>query len=359
MSTSACKTTVFRSVDDLDRVNAAVRRLARDDWMLSSSLWMLYGLIAHGEELFPELRWILVEDDTGPAALVPVFAVRETDSRVGFRALWTLTRFELMYADALIRPGVSAHLICREIFRARTFGTQRADVLRISSAPPGSGFHRLLTEQAPNDIRVRAGSSIMPCSADAESWDRSNSRNLRGHLRQSEKRLRERGELSIVEHFSGTTVGDAFDRFVSLEAAGYKASMSPLAAISGDRKVLRDAIVGHAERGEASVIELVIGERLAASQLGVIRDRRVHLIKVAYDETLASASPGAFLMAELLRRRSQDRRAEVIDCCVRQPWHDRWHPALEDRVDGVICNPRTSAGLLLYAMRRLRSKLGR
>jgi CelD/BcsL family acetyltransferase involved in cellulose biosynthesis len=121
--------------------------------------------------------------------------------------------------------------------------------------------------------------------------------------------------------------------------------------------LLERTLRGHAQTGTAHTLELFVNGELVASQFGVVCDRRLYLIKVAFNETFSDASPGTFLMAQLLERLADEGRIDLLDCCVRQRWHARWHPEVEFNRVGTMASPHTLRGWSLRALRTVRGRL--
>lgn len=308
---------------------------------------MLLSLVEHGDKLFPNLYWFIGEDGDGYVGVVPLQAVDERDGRFPARALQSTSRFDFLYGDALLRINSKPDAFIRGILRSPVGSRNASDVIRISAAPIESGLFSFLTSARPGKVVVRDGSSLLACGEAEEIWQASLSRNLRSQIRQGRQRLHKFGAIQYAEAIEPRDIERAFDRFLDLERAGYKASLNPLANEEGDREVLRALFRRKSGRREARILEMYLGDRLAASQLGIIRGGRLHLFKVAYDEAFSDGSPGTVLLAELLRRGTHDSEIGCVDCCVRQKWHDRWHPTVEPRAWGSIPNKGTLTGFLL------------
>jgi CelD/BcsL family acetyltransferase involved in cellulose biosynthesis len=348
---------VLTSADDLMPVREAITQLSVNRHMLAASPFMLQALTESGESLFPGLCWFLCVDEYGPAALLPLRRMVEADSRLAPLSLTSVSRFEMLYADALVRPDVPPSAMASALLQTPVIGGRRADVVRLRNLPQDSqllAIARALSAQCD----VQEGTSVIAVGADAEAWRRGLSRNLRGQIKQSESRLRRTGPLAVRAPENATEMSEAFSRFVALEASGYKASRDALANVPGDRAILEGTLLGHAREGTAHLIELCVGDTLVASQFGVICGDRLYLIKIAFDERFAGASPGTFLMASLLQRLADEGRVKTVDCCVRQRWHARWHPLVEMYTTATIPNTGTPKGFALRAGRALRATLG-
>jgi hypothetical protein len=359
MNQAPLRCRVLKPRDDLSQLQLALEQLPGHPEHLSSSDGLLHSLMASGDALFPGLRWVLFDYDAGPAAAVPVQYIRESNSPLRLISLRSLSRFEMLYADARIRSDVSARAVGDGLLRISGPSERRPDVLRCRNLPRASSLYAIVDalEGSGRGITGRPGTSVIDVGDAPAKWMSSLTRNLRGQIRQAEKRLAARGAVDLRFFQTPEEIAQAFSRFLALEAAGYKRELNPLASEAGDRDVLRGALLHHSRIGEALVMELWVGDTLSASQFGIRRGGRFYLIKVAFNETLADASPGTYLMSELIRHLSATGGARAVDCCVRQRWHDRWHPLLEDRFTANIPNPGTPRGIILGASKWMRDRL--
>lgn len=357
MLRSTLHCTIVLPGEDATDVRQAISMLPARSFHLSASRGMLTALLDSGNALFPGLRWYLIADERGPVALVPLQWVRESDSKLKPVALYSLSRFELLYGDALVRDDVAPGSVIDAVLNTVRAGEPRPDVLRLRDLPTDSALLAMARERTgTGDMIAKPGTSLLSGGDNAATWEASLSKNLRGHVRQAAKRLAARGPVEIRTAVALPDIQAAFARFLVLEASGYKGTLNSLAHEHGDRQVLEQALYHHAATGESLVMELWVAGALAASQFGICRGNRLFLIKVAYNEELADASPGAFLMAELMRWVSDHPELAEVDCCVRQKWHDRWHPDLEDRTVATVANRSSWRGAVLGAMRWVRAR---
>lgn len=349
---------VYRPQDDLEAVRRAMRALPRRTEVFGVAEGIQEGMLCHGPELFPGLRWIVVSDGETPIAVLPLEFHNEGWERFFARCYRSPSRFELSYGDLQAAEDLDPIALSRCLQGPDVTGSAPADILRLRDLPLGSASLRLVRDTSDSARLIRRpGTSLLLCGENADKWLAGLSKNLRGQIRQSGKRLTALGDLELRECLNPVDVDQGFSRFVELEGKGYKGTLNALAVEPGDRAILRTAMVHQARIGGAMVMELWINGTLAASQFGVMLGARFYLIKVAYNEEYLAASPGTFLIAELMKRLSDRSPGTVVDCCVRQRWHDRWHPQIEDRCVLTLPNPSTLRGRLLDSGRVLRRSL--
>lgn len=192
---------------------------------------------------------------------------------------------------------------------------------------------------------VVRGASLLLTDRTFAAWKAAQSKNLRGQLRQAEGRIGRNHVLRVVSEPKDLEV--AFERFVQLECAGYKLTLDPLGKDEHEERLLRDAFRIHSVSGEAFVFELYAEGVLIASQLALTLGGTVFLIRVAYNEDFAHASPGTLLMGRLIEWCCSHPAIDRIDLVVRQRWHQRWHPSVDAHYRWNIPNVRSPRGLLL------------
>lgn len=132
-------------------------------------------------------------------------------------------------------------------------------------------------------------------------------------LRRQFRRLSDEAPASFVES-RGADAAGAFDRFVELEASGWKGERrSALRDNPEQLAFVREMFLARAATGGARVLELRVGDQTIACGLILISDGRAWFYKVAYDESFARCSPGVQLTIELTRRMIEDPEIRSVD----------------------------------------------
>jgi CelD/BcsL family acetyltransferase involved in cellulose biosynthesis len=142
--------------------------------------------------------------------------------------------------------------------------------------------------------RLALGGGLPPAEART-------SAKFRANLRRRARRLAEAGAVSVERTGGLDGLDVALGEFLALEAAGWKGERGTAIArdarlVAFYARVARDA----ARRGALSIRSLRVDGRAVAVHLGVVHAGAFHLPKTAYDEALASASPGQLLQREVL-----------------------------------------------------------
>lgn len=119
----------------------------------------------------------------------------------------------------------------------------------------------------------------------------------RRRLEQQRRRLHEQvGGTEIMVTAETAAIGDALQRFFSLEASGWKGRRGTAAGQDASRAAFfRESTAALADEGEARIVEIMSGGAPIAAALLFIAQGRAWFFKTAYDETLSRYSPGVLL----------------------------------------------------------------
>jgi len=160
----------------------------------------------------------------------------------------------------------------------------------------------------------------------AEFWS-ARGKNLRHNISRQRNRLaRDAVETRLERLHERADMRQAVADYARLESAGWKDAIA--SAVREDDRQGRfytgmlEALAG---RGEALVLRLFYNEQLVATDLCLLRDRVLVILKTTYDETQKGTSPAHLMrhqiFAEAFERRDI-RRVEFFGPV--QDWHLRW-----------------------------------
>ncbi len=147
-------------------------------------------------------------------------------------------------------------------------------------------------------------------------------------LRRLRRRLEERGPVAMVHATDPRDVRDATEAFLTLEASGWKGRNGTAFMQSpGSATFLRSVTRSLAQYGQCRVDLLTVGGQPAAAGI-VLGDATMSLYwKTAFDEALASFSPGVQLTLEMSARQVAGGVAVTDSCAVADhPMIDRLWP---------------------------------
>jgi CelD/BcsL family acetyltransferase involved in cellulose biosynthesis len=138
------------------------------------------------------------------------------------------------------------------------------------------------------------------------------------------------GELRLVDHAGSA---DAVDRFLALEAAGWKGEQgTALASLDGGAAFTHAVCSAFAARGALQLLFLEVGERVVAARLNLRGGGELFCVKIAHDESLRKFSPGMQMELAMIDHFHADPTAMRMDSCTdpgsemfNRLWADRKH----------------------------------
>lgn len=138
----------------------------------------------------------------------------------------------------------------------------------------------------------------------------------RKELRRQARRLSDQGAL-VVSHAAGPqAIASALEAFMALEAKGWKGRDGGAAAVDADvGAFMRNAVSNLAGSNGARIVQLTLDDRPIASGIVLRSGGHAWFWKIAYDETVARASPGVQLTLELTRALLDDGSMKRTDSC--------------------------------------------
>lgn len=143
---------------------------------------------------------------------------------------------------------------------------------------------------------------------------------LRAHhfreFRRLKRRLEERGTLEYRIDRGEDDVRHGLERFLALEASGWKGRQRTAMAIDRYRAAFaREAVNRLSEYDLCRVHSLLLDGRVIASLVVFVEAGVAYTWKTAYDETLSEFSPGTLLMIEATRHHLDDPNIDITDSC--------------------------------------------
>lgn len=156
-------------------------------------------------------------------------------------------------------------------------------------------------------------------------------------------------------------VPQALDAFLELEAQGWKGRRGTAAAQNPvAHRFMSDAVTALARHGQAQMVQLLSNERPVAAAIVLRSGARAWFWKIAFDESVARASPGVQLTLELTQSLLDDETIAAADSCA-TPDHPMighiWRERLE-LCDLLIAPDARSAAIFACAsvLERLRRR---
>ncbi|MGE5323311.1 MAG: GNAT family N-acetyltransferase [Actinomycetota bacterium] len=159
-----------------------------------------------------------------------------------------------------------------------------------------------------------------------EFW-KARSSNLRHNLNRQRRRLKEQGRtIELVTHTSAEAIPDCIREFGRLESAGWKAELGTAVNENNVQgRFYRDMFERFCGTGNTVIFQLLLDGKVVATDLCLLREGMLVVLKTAYDESVQSLSPALLMREDILRFIYSDRRYQVVEFYGRVlDWHLKW-----------------------------------
>ncbi len=181
----------------------------------------------------------------------------------------------------------------------------------------------------------------------------------RKELARKRRRLEEMGDFVFRRHDDGAGLNRWIEDFLALESAGWKGEEgSALACDHRTEAFFREALCQAAELGHLERLAFYIDQRPIAMLCNFITPPASFSFKTAYDEDLATLSPGALLQVENLDVLDRPQIAWSDSCAapghpmIDHFWRDRREMTKLNVVIGGALRRRIGTGLIMLEAAR-------
>jgi CelD/BcsL family acetyltransferase involved in cellulose biosynthesis len=289
--------------------------LLRHEWTLAAARTL------HAPD---ELRVVVQTDGEGRlSAVAPLARVGRITGRLGLVGADSLGEpMGLLAADRGARAALYEELFSLRVpVVLRRIATDGVDMAEMERAARQHGWW--ISRQTAPWLGVEFGASR---GVQSMPW----SKRLRHDLRRAHAKATAYGSVAVEEHAPDPVAAqEALDIFVQVETCGWKGRLgSSLATNERWRLFFRAYSILAAEAGILRFSFLRVGQRVAAAQMSVEAYRRLWVLKIGYDESLAHCSPGLQLTAaaiESARRRGLTSYEFLGNS---EAWEQRWRPTI-------------------------------
>jgi CelD/BcsL family acetyltransferase involved in cellulose biosynthesis len=213
-------------------------------------------------------------------------------------------------------------------------------LMQITHALPGYAFQLSILQQDPDfssfPLQTNGGAferldyiqtARITLEGTFEEYWKARSTNLRHNLARRRRRLTEKGFVSeLAEIRSPNKVAVAIREYGILESQGWKGhDGTALAEGNAQGRFYRDVFEHFCASGEAVIFQFRLNGQVAASDLCLVRDGMMVVLKTAYDEQLNDFSPAFMMREEILQRTFGEKRVRAVEFYGRvMEWHTRW-----------------------------------
>lgn len=234
----------------------------------------------------------------------------------------------------LLRQGYEAASLAA-MFQWLDTRPQGASLIEFDQVAGEGPFQQALAQQLKRERRLHLlldsqTRALFRPQADGETYlKRALSRKRRKELQRLENRAADRGRLEYL-HLTGD-VGPWIERFLALEAAGWKGrACTALACDPTDRAFFTDVMGEAFRRGRLMMLGLSLDGRMIAQKCNLMAGDAGFAFKIAFDEDYAAYSPGTLLELYHIRYLHTQRPLRWMDSCavpnhslINRLWPDR------------------------------------
>lgn len=206
----------------------------------------------------------------------------------------------------LVAPGMEA-AFWRAVLAWCDANARTGLFLHLMQLPAGGAVHQGLTAKLARTRRAAATvlseERALLCSdlAPTDYFEASLTAKKRKELRRQHRRLAEEGTLEVVRERGTAGVAQWAERFLELEARGWKGRAgSSLAADPATAALFHESLAGAARRDRLERLALVLDGRPIAMLATFLTPPGAFSYKTAFDEDFARYSPGVLLQREAL-----------------------------------------------------------
>lgn len=179
----------------------------------------------------------------------------------------------------------------------------------------------------------------------------------RNNLRRNRKKLASRGSFEFLTIAEFPDLEDAYQAFLTTEAAGWKSVRGGKRAIAlheDQTAFYRDLLARHAAQGRSHIHLLKLDGTPIASDLCILTAHSCYSLKHGYDEAYADMAPGNLLREYTVDYYGERDAVRFIDLLSGMKWHLSWQPERRRVYEVRFYNRTVKAGMmgLMAAARR-------
>ncbi len=180
--------------------------------------------------------------------------------------------------------------------------------------------------KAATAVRRRPSLPVLHLTARSQEPEAILNSGRRSDLRRARRLAREQGEVGF-DYLAPSpgTAGELLSTALSVEAHGWKGRTGT--ALAQDPARLPFFVRYAAEQAQSGALRIAflrIDGRPVAMQVAVERANRLWLLKIGYHESWAHCSPGRLLMAEVVRKATQQGLSSIEFLGSEAPWTREW-----------------------------------
>ena len=288
-------------------------------------------------------------------AVIPLeFQALSLQSRLRPRVLGTIDHDEMQLSDFVLAPAHGQAELLAALFRWLDQSNELPwDALRLRKVPDfghlasaASGFLPRWTQVLQHD-----SSAWFDTSRNFDHATRAISGTFKRNLRRLSRRAEQTASLRHESVSAAPALPAAFERFVAIEASGWKGSQGSASAIACSPTMLafyRDLMDLFGASGQCVINLLWYGDEAVAGQFCLKSEGRLNVLKVGYSAAHASFAPGNLLLERVIRDACDDPAIDMLSLVNHPPWARNFKPN-STPVRSYVTPARSARGALLLS----------
>ncbi len=311
-----------------------------------------------------QISYVLVEEDREPRAIIPLTNIRSKGIPQSGHIIRNPQHDHIVLSDWIVSPCMTVQWFSSLIpLMVKSLGVDHWAKFSLSSFPQTSlvvqlheRLHNSSHQHLPPFLTTIIRSQFSAWFA-CDQADQPIGSKLRRNLRRLKSQAETLGpvELEVVE--DEAELPDAFEKFLCIEASGWKGSSGTGSAIAHNPSLVnfyRRMLSGRFSGIKGKINLLWFGEKAVAAQYILQTPACVSVLKIGYNEDFKKFSPGSILLKELIDTSLHCKEIKRVSLVTCPSWAERWHPNKQAVYTCNIYN-NTTAGKALKRLDGLKS----
>jgi hypothetical protein len=184
------------------------------------------------------------------------------------------------------------------------------------------------TQTLPNIERVDYISTpYLPIAGTFEDYWKARGTNLRHNLARRHRRMTEQKiSMELKVRRAPEEVAECIREYGRLESKGWKGKDgTAIHESNAQGRFYQEMLENFCAAGEGVIYQWCLDDKVAASDLCLVRDGTMIVLKTAYDEELNQHSPALMMREEIMRQLHEQGAVKVVEFYGRvMEWHTKW-----------------------------------
>jgi CelD/BcsL family acetyltransferase involved in cellulose biosynthesis len=195
-------------------------------------------------------------------------------------------------------------------------------------------------------IRREEPSFYIPLNGSFSDYLKTQSSSFRYNLKRKEKRMRAFGDLRYVRGEDAKNVDDVFNDILYIEENCWKHNEgTAITSVVKQREFFRALCARASERGWLRLRFFYIDGEPAAYNMGLVNNKKYHLLKLSYHDKYKQGSPGVLLIARLMEDLMQEGVTELDFMAEPYDYEKKWTDEYRSHVSLVMYSGTMKARL--------------